>query len=661
VKWFDAREGRRGAWGPFAAVALAVVLLLGCTSEDSQAWPFPPDPELEAEVDGLLATMTVEEKVGQTVQADISSVTADDVRTYHLGAVLAGGGSEPGGRHDAPPEEWLLLVDRYYLASIDPSGGRTAVPIMFGIDSVHGNSNVVGATLFPHNIGLGAANNPGLVEEIGRITALETRVTGMDWVFAPVVAVPRDDRWGRTYEGYSESPDIVAALAPAIVEGLQGRVGADSFLSQERVVATPKHFIGDGGTTGGVDQGDTELDDQELLAVHGAGYPPAIGAGAQTVMASFNSVNGQKVHGSERLLSDELRDRMTFGGFVLGDWNGHGQVAGCSPTDCPAAFNAGVDMIMAPDSWRGYIETTIDHVRSGVIPVERLDEAVRRILRVKLRLGLLDGPPPSERSVGGRFELLGAAEHRQVARQAVRESLVLLKNDGAVLPVDPGSHILVTGTGSDDMGRQSGGWTLSWQGTGTERADFPNAQTILEAIDEQASAAGGTVEHSADGSYRERPDVAVVVFSEEPYAEFTGDRTSLALTDGESPELVAARALQGDGVPVVAVLLSGRPLWVNRELNASDAFVAAWLPGSEGGGVADLLLAGDNGDPRHDFTGRLSFSWPQRADQFMLNDGAEVYDPLFPLGYGLSTGDDGSLEPLPETTGRSTATSPTTG
>jgi beta-glucosidase len=470
----------------------------------------------------------------------------------------------------------------------------------------------------------------------------------MDWSFSPVVAVPRDDRWGRTYEGYSESPDIVAALAPAYVEGLQGRAGDDDLLGPERVAATAKHFIGDGGTTGGVDQGDTQLEDDELFAVHGAGYPPAISAGTQTIMASFNSVNGRKVHGSERLLTGELRERMGFGGFVIGDWNGHAQVDGCTATDCPIAFNAGVDMVMAPDSWQGYIETTIAHVEEGTIPIERLDEAVRRILRVKLRMGVFELGRPSDRPIGGDFELLGADAHRDLARRAVRESLVLLKHTGDVLPLDPASHLLVTGSGADDIGRQAGGWTLTWQGTGTGRADFPNAQTILEAIEEQAAAAGGTVEHSLDGSYQQRPDAVVVVVSEEPYAEGPGDRETLALDDGDLAALEAAGALGADGVPVVTVLLSGRPLWTNRELNASDAFVAAWLPGSEGGGVADLLLAGADGEARHDFTGRLPYSWPRFADQFDLNAGMEGYDPLFELGYGLSLGDDGAVDQLPE-------------
>ena len=615
------------------------------------AWPLAEDAALEKRITDLMATMTVEEKVGQLVQGDIASITPDDVRKYRLGSILAGGNSDPGGRYDAAPAEWLALADAFYEASMDTSQGGKAIPIIFGIDAVHGQSNIVGATLFPHNIGLGAARNPDLLRRIGEITALETRATGMEWTFAPTVAVPQDDRWGRTYEGYSESPEVVASYAGAMVEGLQGKVGTPGFLDGRHVIASVKHFLGDGGTTNGKDQGDTKISEAELVRIHAAGYPPAIAAGAQTAMASFNSVNGEKMHGNKPYLTDALKGRMQFGGFVVGDWNGHGQVKGCTNTDCPATINAGLDMAMASDSWKGFYETTLAAVKAGTISQERLDDAVRRILRVKFRLGLFEAGKPSARTVGGQFALLGSPEHRAVARQAVRESLVLLKNAGGVLPLAPKQRILVAGDGAHDVGKQAGGWTLNWQGTGTTRKDFPNADSIYEGIAQQAKAAGGEALLSVDGKYTQKPDVAVVVFGENPYAEFQGDLQTLLYKPGDDADLELIKRLKAEGIPVVAVFLSGRPLWMNREINAADAFVAAWLPGSEGAGIADVLLRKADGSVQHDFKGKLSFSWPRTATQYANNVGQEGYDPLFAFGFGLTYADKGDLAALPEESG----------
>ena len=615
------------------------------------AWPLAEDAVLEKRISDLLAAMTVEEKVGQLVQGDIASITPDDVRKYRLGSILAGGNSDPGGRYDATPAEWLALADAFYEASMDTSQGGKAIPVLFGIDAVHGQSNIVGATLFPHNIGLGAARNPDLLRRIGEITALETRTTGMEWAFAPTVAVPQDDRWGRSYEGYSESPDVVASYAGAMVEGLQGKVGTPGFLDGRHVIASVKHFLGDGGTTNGKDQGDTKIGEAELVRIHAAGYPPAIAAGAQSVMASFNSVNGEKMHGNKPYLTDALKGRMNFGGFVVGDWNGHGQVKGCTTTDCPATINAGLDMAMASDSWKGFYETALAAVKAGTISQERLDDAVRRILRVKFRLGLFEAGKPSQRTVGGQFNLLGAAEHREVARQAVRESLVLLKNAGGVLPLQPKQRILVAGDGADDVGKQAGGWTLNWQGTGTTRKDFPNADSIYEGIAQQAEAAGGEALLSVEGRYAQKPDVAVVVFGENPYAEFQGDLQTLLYKPGDDADLALIKRLKAEGIPVVAVFLSGRPLWMNREINAADAFVAAWLPGSEGAGIADVLLRKADGGVQHDFKGKLGFSWPRTATQYANNVGQQGYDPLFAFGFGLTYADKGDLAALPEDSG----------
>lgn len=648
-----------------ALVAALVLGLLGCRGQDRAAaaaatdkdpwpevtWPLAADPALEKRITDLMAGMTVEDKVGQLVQGDIASVTPDDVRRYRLGSILAGGNSDPGGRYDASPAEWLALADAFYDASMDTSKGGKAIPLLFGIDAVHGQSNIIGATLFPHNIGLGATRDPELLRQIGGITALETRVTGMEWTFAPTVAVPQDDRWGRTYEGYSESPDVVASYAAAMVEGLQGRVGTPEFLDGRHVIASVKHFLGDGGTTDGKDQGDTRISESDLVRIHAAGYPPAIAAGAQTAMASFNSVNGEKMHGHRHYLTDVLKGRMNFGGFVVGDWNGHGQVKGCTTTDCPATINAGLDMAMASDSWKGFYGTTLAAVKDGRITPQRLDDAVRRILRVKFRLGLFEAGRPSTRAVGGQFALIGAPAHRAVARQAVRESLVLLKNQNGLLPLSPKQRILVAGDGADDVGKQAGGWTLNWQGTGTTRKDFPNADTIYEGIARQASAAGGEAVLSVDGRYAVKPDVAVVVFGEDPYAEFQGDRPTLAYKPGNETDLALLKRLKADGIPVVAVFLSGRPLWVNREINAADAFVAAWLPGSEGAGIADVLLRGSDGRVQYDFKGKLSFSWPRTATQYANNVGQKDYDPLFAFGFGLTYADNGDLDALPEASG----------
>ena len=626
------------------------------STADPRRWPAMTSPiavdqALEQRISDLLESMTLAEKVGQVVQGDLGSVTPEDVRRYRLGSVLAGGNSDPGGRYNASAAEWLALADAFHQASMDVSGGGKAIPVLLGIDAVHGHNNVVGATLFPHNIGLGAINDPELVRQIARATAVELRVTGFEWTFAPTVTVPRDDRWGRTYEGYSEDPALVSRYATAVVEGLQGRVGESDFLDDYHVVASAKHYIGDGGTFEGHDKGDTRVSESELRDVHGAGHIRALQAGTQTVMASFSSWNGQKMHGNHSLLSAVLKERMGFDGFVVGDWNGHGEVPGCSNESCPQAMLAGLDMYMAPDTWRAVYDNTLAQARSGEIPIARLDDAVRRILRVKFRLGLFEAGLPSQRALGGKFDLLASAEHRELAREAVRRSLVLLKNNGELLPLDPGAQVLVAGDGADDLAKQSGGWTLSWQGSGTQPADFPNAQSIWSGIEVAVSAAGGTAELAVDGRYSTRPSVAIVVFGEDPYAEFIGDLPNLAYRPGDDHDFALLRRLKDEGIPTVAVFLSGRPLWLNREINAADAFIAAWLPGSEGGGIADVLFRGAAGSVAHDFEGRLPFSWPRTPTQAPQNLGQTDYDPQFAVGYGLSYAEGAELEALPEDSG----------
>ena len=607
------------------------------------------DSKIEAQIDTLMATMTLEEMVGQTIQADISTVTPEDVRRYHLGAILNGGNSAPDNDVRATPEQWLALADEFYAASMDTTEGRTAIPTLWGTDAVHGHNNIVGATIFPHNIGLGATRNPKLIQQIGEVTAQEVLVTGMDWTFAPTLAVTRDNRWGRTYESYSEEPTIVADYATAVVTGLQGELGTDSFLNDQHVIATAKHFIGDGGTQHGEDQGDNTDSEADLRDYHGAGYPPALEAGVQTVMASFSSWHGAKLHGHKGLLTDVLKQRMGFNGFVVGDWDGHAQIRGCSTKSCPTAFNAGIDMFMAPNHWQELYENTLAQAKSGKIPRDRLEDAVRRILRVKFRLGLFEKPKPSSRPFAGNYDLLGHSEHRAIARQAVRESLVLLKNQENLLPLSPNQTILVTGDGAHNLGKQTGGWTLSWQGTGNIKEHFPNGTSIWQGLKVAIRAGGGKAILSEDGSYNQKPDVAIVVFGENPYAEFKGDIEHLDYPSDK--ELQLLQSFQSKGIPTVVVFLSGRPLWVTPELNAADAFVAAWLPGTAGEGIADVLLRQPNEDINFDFTGKLSFSWPRTAVQTSLNRGDNNYDPLFPYDYGLTYQDNGNLAKLPETSG----------
>jgi beta-glucosidase len=608
-----------------------------------ESWPTVPsllrsDPALERAVEDLLRKLTLEERVGQVIQASIAHVTPAEVKQYRLGSVLNGGGGWPGDVRKATPRDWLALADAFYAASMDTSGGGQAIPVLWGADAVHGHNNIVGATLFPHNIGLGATRNPDLIRRIGEITAVEMAVTGLDWNFSPTVAVARDDRWGRAYESYSEDPELVRACARAMVEGLQGAPGSESFLGPGKVIATAKHFLGDGGTAGGRDQGDNRSTEPELRDVHGAGYVGALGAGVQAVMISFSSWHGSKMHRNSALLTAVLKRRLGFDGILIGDWNGHAQVPGCSNASCAEAMNAGLDMFMVPEDWKALYANTVAQARAGAIPRARLDDAVRRILRVKLRAGRFTAGPPSRRPLAGDFARLGSPEHRAVARQAVRESLVLLENGTVggrpILPLRPRQRVLVAGHGAHDIGKQSGGWTITWQGDGNTNRDFPGATSIWEGIRAAVEAAGGTATLREDGSFTEKPDVAIVVFGEDPYAEFEGDREAIVFA-GER-ELALLRRLRGTGVPVVSVFLSGRPLWVNPLLDASDAFVAAWLPGSEGGGIADVIFTTADGAMRHDFRGRLSFSWPKRPEQTVLNVGDPAYDPLFPFGYGLT-------------------------
>lgn len=590
-------------------------------------------PAQELRIADLLAHMTLEEKVGQMLQADIASVTAADVQRYRLGAVLAGGGAAPHGDVRSSPQEWVDLVAALHGAALkDASAVHPPIPVLFGIDAVHGNAKLIGATIFPHNVGLGAAHDPELIRAIGAATAEEVASIGIDWTFAPTVAVARDVRWGRSYESYAESPQLVGSYAVAMLEGVQGRAGSPQFMAEGHTLSSVKHFIGDGATLDGRDQADSEVSEATLSAVHGAGYAAAIPAGALIVMASYNSWHGLKANSSHYLLTEVLKGRMGFAGFVVGDWDAQEQIPGCTKYSCPAAILAGVDMLMAPGSWKPLYYNTIAQVRTGVIPMARIDDAVTRILRVKLLSGYLDRTPVAP---AVPLTVLGSAAHRALAREAVRRSLVLLKNNHATLPLQPHQQVLVVGPAADQIGAQSGGWTVDWQGDHNTNEDFPGGTSLYAGIAATVAGAGGAVEWSADGSYTKKPAVAILIYGESPYAEYEGDRETLLLPDTDG-HLKALRRLRAAGIPTVSVLLSGRPLWVNPELNLSQAFVAAWLPGSEGEGVADVLFRAADGSVPYDFGGRLSFSWPASAQPVQFDASGNVRGALFAAGYGLS-------------------------
>jgi beta-glucosidase len=635
------------------AVASALAFAAVCASAAPQidAWPrlksaIAPDSALEARVREIVGRMTLAQKIGQMTQAELKAVTPDDVRTYYLGSVLNGGGSWPHNDKHAHAADWLKLADAFYDASV-ATDMAIKVPMIWGTDAVHGHNNVYGATMFPHNIGLGAARDPALVKAIGAATGKAVRATGIAWVFGPTVAVVRDDRWGRTYESFSEDPQLVRRLSGPYVTGLQGALKSDS-----NVIASIKHYMADGGTEFGVNTGVAKVSERDMMNIHAQGYYAGIEAGAQTVMASFNSWNDVaagkdygKVHGSRYMLTDILKDKMGFDGFVVTDWNGHGEVPGCRNDSCAQAINAGIDMVMVPNDWKAFIANTMKDVEAGRIPMARIDDAVSRIVRVKLRAGVFTRRP-SQSAWAGKDDALLA---KDLGRRAVRESLVLLKNEGPALPLSPSKRILVVGKAADSMANQTGGWALTWQGTANTNADFPKAETILAGL----KAAGANVTYSADAAGLDpaKFDAVVAVIGEAPYAEGDGDIVpsgTLRHTSRYPEDLAVLQKVHGKGRPVVTVFLSGRPLWVNDLLNLSDTFIAAWLPGTEGKGVSDLLVA-DKGAKPCEFTGKLSFSWPKSVCQTPLNVGDAGYAPLFAYGYGLKRGERSHLGTLDAT------------
>lgn len=593
--------------------------------------PYPRDPAMERRIAGIVAGMTLEQKVGQMTQPEIRWIKPDDARRYYIGSVLNGGGSWPGMDMHASLDDWVKLSRAFYDASMS-TDMKVQIPIIWGTDAVHGHNNLVDATLYPHNIGLGAAHDPVLVHDIAGATAKAVRASGMTWVFAPTLAVVQDERWGRSYESYSSDPALVKAYAKAAVSGLQGNLdGPDA------VVATAKHYLGDGGTVHGKDQGETRTSLDNLIATHAQGYVGAIEAGVQTVMVSYSSftdtASGKaqgKMHGNRALITDALKNRMGFDGLVVSDWNAIKQVPGCTVSHCPQAINAGIDMVMVSEKWREFIAATMADVREGRIPVSRIDDAVTRILRVKLRSGLFDASPLASPLTGRK----AALADRDLARRAVRESLVLLKNDGGVLPLPRTKRVLVVGASANSMANQAGGWSITWQGDNTTNKDFGTGETLLAALRAQLGADQVVYSPTAEGVDVSRFGAVVAVLGETPYAEGAGDVTwpaPLRHSARFPADLAVLKRVEGHGVPVVSVLYSGRTTYANDLLNRSDAFVAAWLPGSEAGGIADLLLRGQDGRSQYDFRGTLPFAWPG-TDCPSLGGKDAV---LFPRGYGL--------------------------
>ncbi|KAK3205527.1 hypothetical protein Dsin_019573 [Dipteronia sinensis] len=582
----------------------------------------------------LMSRMTLSEKIGQMVQLDRTVATAEIMRDYSIGSILSGGGSVP--RPQATPVEWINMVNDFQKGSLS---SRLGIPMIYGIDAVHGHNNVYKATVFPHNVGLGATRDPDLVKRIGAATALEVRATGIDYVFAPCIAVCRDPRWGRCFESYSEDPRVVIQMTE-IIPGLQGDIPADSpkgvpyVGGRNKVAACAKHFVGDGGTTNGINENNTVIDRHGLLSIHMPGYYHSIIKGVSTIMVSYSSWNGLKMHANRDLVTSFLKDTLKFRGFVISDWQGIDRIT--SPPHANysysvlAGVNAGIDMFMLPFNHTDFIDILTGYVNNNIVPMSRIDDAVRRILRVKFTMGLFENPLADQNFV----DQLGSQAHRDLAREAVRKSLVLLKNredeQGAILPLSKNaSRILVAGTHANNLGYQCGGWTITWQGL--DGNNHSTGTTILSGIT-------SAVDKNTQVLFSENPDsvflesnkpfdYAIVVVGETPYAETFGDSMNLTLSE-PGPNII--RKVCG-AVKCVVVIVSGRPIVIEPYLDEIYGLVAAWLPGTEGQGVADVLF-GDYG-----FNGTLPRTWFRNVDQLPMNFGDSNYDPLFSFGYGLTT------------------------
>ncbi len=601
---------RRSFLGAAAAAALPPACVIPRGGGAAPSSQVPPDRRAgrpAPDLDALLAQMTLDEKIGQMTQADKTAIgDGRDVHGLCLGSLLSGGDSLPVPNS---PQTWAEMTDRFQTQALST---RLGIPLIYGVDAVHGDGDVRGAVLFPHNIGLGATRDPELVQRAARVTARETAGSGARWAFAPCVAVARDERWGRTYESFGESPELVEVLGAAAVRGLQdaGDAGA--------VLACAKHFVGDGGTAGGKDQGDTRAGEAELRRVHLPGYRSAVKAGVGSVMVSYSSWNGVPMHGNRHLVTEVLKGELGFTGFVVSDWAAIDKMSPDYTADIERAVNAGVDMIMVPIRYREFVARLKALVAAGRVSPARIDDAVRRILRQKARFKLWERPF-ADRALTAA---VGSAEHRAVARQAVRQSLVLLKNDRATLPLRPGVRVHLCGFRADDLGVQCGGWSVGWRG---HKGTFTTGTTVRQALEQALGSARLTF--STDGAGAASADVVVAVVGEDPYAEGSGDRAKLELSPSDRALIASAKQ---SGKPLVVVLIAGRPLILGDVLSDASAVVVAWLPGTEGAGVADVL----SGAARP--TGKLPCSWPRSMAQIPVNVGDASYDPLFPYGFGLS-------------------------
>jgi beta-glucosidase len=641
----------RGVLRPWRVVAVGICLaLLTALAAAPVASAPAPRPWMNASLQPrhraelLLAQMTLEEKIGQMTQAERGAVTGDPslVTTWKLGSVLSGGGSTPTPN---TPEAWADMVDGFQSRALQT---RLQIPLIYGVDSVHGHGNLVGATVFPHNIGLGASRDPNLVERVEHVTAEETRATGPQWAFAPCLCVARDLRWGRTYESFGEDPSLVIKMTTAI-DGFQGR-RARGLAERDRVLATAKHYAGDGDTEYGTGEGDYTIDQgititsrRDFARIDLAPYVPAVRKHrAGSVMPSFSSVDWTedgvgdpiKMHAHRELITDELKDRIGFGGFVISDWEGIHQIPGDYAAQVRTGANAGIDMFMEPFSYQAFETTLTAEVQAGRVSTARVDDAVRRILTKKFELGLFENPFTDRTNL----PQVGSAEHRALAREAVAKSQVLLKNRGRVLPLSGEGRIYVAGSNADDIGNQAGGWTVQWQG---QSGDIIPGNTILEGIRQVAPNA--QVTYSEDASAPTAgSDVGIVVVGETPYSEGFGDVGGPLWQDNGVPRppkdmrLSAADRTAVDRVcgaidECAVLVVSGRPLIVTDQLAEMDALVASWLPGSQGEGVADVLFGNEP------FTGRLPQTWPRRLAQEPINVGDKDYHPLYPYGWGLRT------------------------
>jgi beta-glucosidase len=596
---------------------LTMFLLISLVSLLS-AQPFPYQDStlsIDQRVIDLISRMTLDEKIGQMMQVDLGNAqyNPSSLTTYFIGSVLSGGGSDPRTGNSA-----LSWVNTYDTMQTYALNTRLKIPMIYGIDAVHGHNNVYGATIFPHNIGMGCTRNPQLVKEAARITATEVAATGIDWTFGPCIAVPRDERWGRTYEGFGETPELAQLLGSSEIRGFQG----DSLSDPTSILACAKHYLGDGGTTNGIDQGNTQEDTATIRKLFLPGYISAVDSSVGSIMVSFSSINGLKMHGSKYWITDVLKNELGFKGFVVSDWAAIDQLTSNYKDCVEQSINAGIDMVMLPSRYIEFKNDMDSLISERKIDTARVDDAVRRILAIKFKLGLFERPF-TDRTL---IDSVGSAGHRAVARQCVRESVVLLKKKDGILPLrKTNARILVAGSNADNLGNQCGGWTISWQGMSGNY--LTTGTTILQGM--RNTATSDTIEYNRTGTFTNTSaDYSVVVIGETPYAEYNGDRTDLSISQ---TDVNLVKKMKGYGAPVVVILVSGRPLILEKILHFSDVIIAAWLPGTEGDGVAEVLF-GDY-QPK----GQLSHTWPKSMSQIPINFGDTSYSPLYEYGFGIDT------------------------